>query len=173
MQQLRPRQSVSWEERRIGGAMTREDRHAEPLGAAPARSHGVIAVTAVAGRFLSIRRGKTLRAGGKICFPGGHIEPGETEHEAVSRECQEELAAVVAPQARIWQSVTAWGTALSWWSVTLEDAVGLVPHPVEVEEILWLSLEELLCCEDLLEGNRPFLEAVQSGVIPLTGLSAR
>jgi len=38
-----------------------------------------------------------------------------------------------------------------------------VPHPVEVAEILWLSVEEMLADPTLLEGNRPFLEAIRDG----------
>ena len=43
----------------------------------------------------------------------------------------------------------------------------LVPHPVEVSEILWMSAEEMLAHPDVLEGNRPFLEAVMAGRIPV------
>ena len=38
-----------------------------------------------------------------------------------------------------------------------------MPHPVEVAEILWLSVEEMLADPTLLEGNRPFLEAIRAG----------
>lgn len=128
---------------------------------------GVVAVYRRAGRFLAIRRGEAVAAGGRICFPGGHIEPGEEEHEAVVRECHEELAARVDPIGCVWRSVTAWGTPLAWWSVTLHETGDLVPHPVEVSEILWMSAEEMLEHPDVLEGNRPFLEAVLAGRIPV------
>jgi 8-oxo-dGTP diphosphatase len=127
------------------------------------RKHGVIAITRRAEKFLAIRRGLTVAAGGTICFPGGHIEPGEAEPEAVVRECREELAAVVEPGACVWRSVSPWGTALAWWTVRLVDDRPLVPHPVEVAEILWLSVEEMLVDPTLLEGNRPFLEAIRAG----------
>lgn len=128
---------------------------------------GVVAVYRRAGRFLAIRRGATVRAGGRICFPGGHIEPGEEEDQAVVRECHEELAARVAPIGCVWRSVTAWGTPLAWWSVVLDETSDLVPHPVEVSEILWMSAEEMLEHPDVLEGNRPFLQAVLAGRIPV------
>jgi 8-oxo-dGTP diphosphatase len=127
------------------------------------RRRGVIAITRRGDAFLAIRRGPTVAAGGTICFPGGHIEPGEEEHEAVVRECREELAAVVEPGACVWRNVTAWGTSLAWWTVTLRDTGPLVPHPVEVSEILWLTAEEMVEHPDLLVGNRPFLEAVIEG----------
>jgi len=127
------------------------------------RKRGVIAVTRREEKFLVIRRGPTVAAGGTICFPGGHIEPGEEEHEAVVRECREELAATVEPAECIWRSVSPWGTALAWWTVRLVETGELVPHPVEVAEILWLSVEEMLADATLLEGNRPFLEAIRAG----------
>ncbi len=124
---------------------------------------GVVAVAQRDGLFLAIRRGRTVRAGGRVCFPGGHIEAGEAEHEAVVRECHEELAARVEAQACVWRSVTSWGTSLAWWTVALADDGDLVPDPVEVEEIFWRTAEELLAEPDLLEGNREFLEAVIRG----------
>ena len=127
------------------------------------RKHGVIAITRRGEKFLVIRRGLTVAAGGTVCFPGGHIEPGEAEPEAVVRECREELAAIVEPGACVWRSVSPWGTALAWWTVRLVDDRPLVPHPVEVAEILWLSVEEMLVDPTLLEGNRPFLEAIRAG----------
>ena len=51
--------------------------------------------------------------------------------------------------------------------MALADPVALVPHPVEVEEILWLTEGELLAEPSLLEGNREFLLAVRAGHIRL------
>jgi 8-oxo-dGTP diphosphatase len=128
------------------------------------RKFGVVAITHREGRFLAIRRGATVAAGGTICFPGGHIEPGEREDEAVVRECLEEVAARVEALECVWRNVTDWGTSLAWWTVKFVGPEHeLVPHPVEVGEILWLSAQEMLEHPDLLQGNRPFLEAVIAG----------
>ena len=139
-----------------------EESEMENVGE-PARRRGVIAITRREEKFLVIRRGVTVAAGGTICFPGGHIEPGEEEHEAVVRECHEELAAIVEPAECIWRSVSPWGTPLAWWTVRLVGSGELVPHPIEVAEILWLSVEEMLADPTLLEGNRPCLEANRGG----------
>lgn len=128
---------------------------------------GVVAVTRRGGSFLAIRRGLAVAAGGTVCFPGGHIEAGEEERDAVVRECREELSAAVEPVACVWRSVTAWGTALAWWSVVLADDAELVPHPVEVHEILWMTAAEMLAEPTLLAGNREFLEAVIAGRVPV------
>ena len=133
----------------------------------PNGRRGVVAVTRRGDRFLAIRRGLTVAAGGTICFPGGHVEPGEEEHQAVVRECHEELAAIVEARECVWRSMTSWGTELAWWTVTLRGDNELVPHPVEVSEILWLSAREMMEHPDVLEGNRPFLEAVMAGRIPV------
>jgi (d)CTP diphosphatase len=130
---------------------------------------GVVAVARRGELFLAIRRGAAVAAPGRLCFPGGHIEPGEAEHEAVVRECREELAALVQPRDCVWRSVTSWGTSLAWWTVEMADASELVPHPVEVAEILWLSADEMIREPTLLEGNRTFLEAVLSGSVRLEG----
>ena len=132
---------------------------------------GVVAITRRDGRFLAIRRGRTVAAGGRVCFPGGHIEPGEEERDAVVRECREELAARVEAVACVWRSVTSWGTSLAWWTVTLVSDDELVPHPVEVDEILWLSADEMLADETLLSGNRDFLHGIAAGTIRLDGLA--
>ncbi len=133
----------------------------------PVLKRGVIAIAKRDGLFLAIRRGQTVVAGGRVCFPGGHIEPGEKEHEAVVRECAEELAAVVEPIQCVWRNVTAWGTALSWWTVVLSSESVLVAHPIEVDEVFWLSIEQMLNDPTLMEGNREFLEGLQSGQISL------
>jgi 8-oxo-dGTP diphosphatase len=127
----------------------------------------VVAVAREGERFLVIRRGPTVPAPGRICFPGGHVEPGETEHEAVVRECREEIALAVAPRECVWRSVSPWGAALAWWTVDIVDPSAPVPHPVEVAEILWLSAVEMLADPTLLEGNRSFVEAIIAGEFPL------
>lgn len=126
---------------------------------------GVVAVAQRGQLFLTIRRGEKVAAPGRLCFPGGHIEPGEEEHEAVVRECREELAAHVSPRACVWRNVTDRGVALAWWTVTVADEAEFVPHPVEVAEVLWLSAAEMLADSTLLEGNRPFIEAIIAGTV--------
>lgn len=128
---------------------------------------GVVAVARRGERFLAIRRGAAVAAPGRLCFPGGHVEPGETERDAVARECREELAVAVVARECVWRNVTAWRTALSWWTVELPENAEVVPHPIEVAEILWLTAEEMMAEPTLLDGNRTFLEAVAGGSIRL------
>ena len=58
---------------------------------------GVVAVVVREARLLVVRRSALVEAPRAYCFPGGGIEPGETESEALRREMVEELAAEVVP----------------------------------------------------------------------------
>ena len=49
------------------------------------------------GDFLVIERAASVRAPGRFCFPGGAIETGESEEEAVVREMSEELCLNAKP----------------------------------------------------------------------------
>ena len=140
---------------------SKKETHTKPT------SFGVVAIIRQGDLFLAIRRGESLRAGGMVCFPGGHVEAGEHDSEAVRRECQEELSIDVVPRNEVWKSVTDWGTALSWWTVEPPQPCCPIPHPIEVQEFFWLSLDELIVHPDLLPGNQIFLEQVKSGDIQL------
>lgn len=108
-------------------------------------------------RFLVIRRSQHVRAPGMYCFPGGAIEPDETESGAVVREMQEELSAAVRPVRRLWESVTPWQVHLAWWLVELVSEAPLLPQPAEVESFHWLTAAEIRGMADVLASNLEFL----------------
>jgi len=110
-----------------------------------------------ANRYLVIRRAAKVIAPGRLCFPGGGIEPGESEQQTLIREMEEELGVVAEPVERIWESVTPWEVEIAWWSAKLEPAARLHPNPEEVAAVYWLTPEELQHRAELLESNREFL----------------
>ena len=128
-------------------------------------SRGVVAVILRSERFLVIRRSQHVRAPGMYCFPGGGIEPGESEDQAIRRELAEELQLAVRPVRRIWESVTPWSVALAWWIAEIDEASIPRPNPLEVETFLWLTAGEIRLLPDLLASNQEFLEAWVGGVI--------
>lgn len=133
----------------------------------PPSERGAVAVIVRAGRLLVIRRSALVRAPGTLCFPGGGLEPGEDEATALVREMHEELGVAVAPQARLWSSVTGWGIALAWWEALLPAEALLRPNPAEVAEIHWLTPAEMDAHPELLPSNREFLAAWRSGAFAL------
>lgn len=130
--------------------------------------YGVVAVVKRDRRLLVIRRAPQVIAPLRVCFPGGGIEPGETEAEALIREVDEELGVEARPVRRLWQSVTRRRHSLSWWLVHLDSSTALKPNPAEVESAFWTPAEELLAMPDLLEGNQDFVAAVARGEVDLT-----
>ncbi len=122
---------------------------------------GVVAVVPRGNQLLVIRRSQHVRAPGAFCFPGGAVEAGETEREALCREMREELGCDVVPLEPLWQSVTSWQVQLSWWLAELPPGAVLLPNPAEVESVHWLTVEELWEMPQLLSSNREFLQRWQ------------
>jgi 8-oxo-dGTP pyrophosphatase MutT (NUDIX family) len=120
-------------------------------------------------RFLVIRRSQQVVAPGAYCFPGGAIEAGESEEEAVVRELREELTVDVVPARRVWRSITPWHVELYWWLAHLPPNAVPRPSPAEVESFHWHTAEEMLALPELLESNRHFLAAVGRGEVLLDG----
>ena len=119
---------------------------------------GVVAVIQQDATFLVIRRSRHVVAPGKLCFPGGGIEAGESQEEALCRELIEELSVKVVPQTKLWESETRAQTRIHWWSAVISEGEALQANPKEVASIYWMTKRDLLEQEDLLEGNRAFLD---------------
>ncbi len=128
---------------------------------------GVVAVILREERFLVIRRSQHVTAPGKLCFPGGGIEPGETEEETLQREMLEELAIEVDPVRLLWRSTTPWGTKLAWWLADVPLAMQPDPDPSEVEEVFWMSRLELQDAEEILPSVPQFMRAWRTGKLSL------
>jgi len=65
----------------------------------------VAGVVMDAGQVMIARRQARLRMGGLWEFPGGKVEPGESDEEALVRELQEELNVVVTVHEYLGESV--------------------------------------------------------------------
>ena len=132
-----------------------------------ARRHGVVAVVFRRGQFLAIRRSRHVVAPGAVCFPGGGVESGESEDQAVSREMMEELGVHAIPMRRIWESLTSRNVFLGWWRTAIAEPIRLNPNSKEVADVSWLSSEELVRQEGLLNSNCEFLQAYARGEFQL------
>jgi 8-oxo-dGTP diphosphatase len=103
----------------------------------------VAAVIVTDGRVLGCERSTPPEAAGKWEFPGGKVEPGESDAEALVRECREELGVRVEVGERVGPDVPlAHGRAvLRVYAVRLLD--GDVPRALEHAAMRWLAADEL------------------------------
>lgn len=137
-------------------------------GAQPAgQKRGVVGVIFREQRLLIIRRSMTVAAPGKLCLPGGTIERGESESDALVREMQEELAIDVDPVRLCWRSVTPWGTSLAWWLALLDDGAMPLANPEEVAEVHWMTRAEVRSAAGMLASLPTFVDAWERGEVDL------
>jgi 8-oxo-dGTP pyrophosphatase MutT (NUDIX family) len=138
--------------------------YAEDVSEKPRRDGVVAVLKDLEGRYLFIRRGLTLeRSPGWWCFVGGQVETGETLAAAVAREMFEEVGLRITVGDRIHESISPNGEfRLHWFATAMEPAAQeVVPCPVEVEEIRWLSRMDGLRLAPLLPGLQAWLEQLR------------
>jgi mutator protein MutT len=134
------------------------------------RKIGVVGVIARENKLLVIQRSQHVRSPGKFCFPGGAMEPGETEEQTLLRELREELGVNVTPRRLLQRTVTSWSVDLRWWQAELHTSEQITHDPGEVEAWHWMSVAEILAQRELLESNRHFLAAWHNAQFEIDGL---
>jgi len=121
---------------------------------------GVVGVFQRQGRYLLIRRAPGVRVPNTWCFPGGAIEPGESQAQALVREMQEELGIRCRPIGPCWDWTRQDGKLrLYLWRTEMVDT-RLAPDPAEVAEVRWATRQEILALPGLLPSMRLFFEEV-------------
>lgn len=125
------------------------------------RPHGVVfgVRRAEDGRWLMVRRAAGCTLPGKVAFPGGGMEAGEIQEQAVVREAREELGIDVRPVRPVWRTQLGRFTLFGWYAEWVGGEV--TPDPWEVAEVLWLSLAEVEGREDGLPTNPEFIRALE------------
>lgn len=114
-----------------------------------------------AGRVLIAQRPAGKHMAGRWEFPGGKVTAGESEREALVRELREELGiGVTAATAfmRLTHSYQDRDVELSLWIV--ERFAG-EPQALDGQRLKWVAPARL-AGEDILEADRPFIEALGS-----------
>ncbi len=94
------------------------------------------------GLLLAQQRAFPDSAAGKWELPGGRVDPGETDHEALVRECQEELGVTVDPGSQLGPDVILPNDKLLriYRATMPADAT---PVAVEHKDVRWLAESEL------------------------------
>ncbi|PQO42249.1 NUDIX hydrolase [Blastopirellula marina] len=135
------------------------------------RKRAVVGVILRQNQFLTIRRSQTVAAPGKICFPGGGIQPGETEAEALVREIREELGISSIAGSRLYENVTGWGTSVAWWLTQIEEDAQVEINLEEVAHWSWMPPQVMLRHPDLLSSNRDFLASWRQARFVIPGIT--
>jgi 8-oxo-dGTP diphosphatase len=109
------------------------------------------------GRLLAQRRAWPAADAGRWELPGGQVEDGESDTDALVRECAEELGVRVVPGRRIGGSVPLPGgrSVLRIYAATLADP-DAEPRAVEHATLRWLDIAGLITV-DWLDADRVLL----------------
>ena len=100
------------------------------------------AAIVVDGRVLGCERAEPPESAGRWEFPGGKVEPGESDVDALVRECREELDVEIEVGERVGTDVPlAHGRALL--RVWIARLLAGEPQPLEHASLRWLSVDEL------------------------------
>ncbi|MCC5829915.1 MAG: NUDIX domain-containing protein [Phycisphaeraceae bacterium] len=127
------------------------------------RVHGVIVgMCRDDGRWLLIRRSAHVAAPGKVCFPGGAIEPGESRRLAAIREVREEVGLPIIDLRQVWHDRSSDRPLTLWGYLGRAEHFNARAQPHEVDELLWLGEREIRACPDLLGNTLSFFDALLS-----------
>jgi mutator protein MutT len=121
-------------------------------------------------RFLVCRRPLHKRHGGLWEFPGGKLEPGESDLDAARRELREELDVQVIEVGREFFAVQDPGS--SFLIAFVDVRISGVPECREHSDLRWCLPDELRDLP-LAPSDRRFVDEVVSAASPPSGDSGR
>ncbi|MBS0579887.1 MAG: (deoxy)nucleoside triphosphate pyrophosphohydrolase [Proteobacteria bacterium] len=120
------------------------------------------------GRVLIAERPAGKHMAGRWEFPGGKVDAAESERAALERELREELGVELESAQPIMRLTHAYADREVELSLWLVGSYRGVPHPLEAQRLKWVAPEQLTQ-EDILEADRPFVEALQARACVPTG----
>lgn len=112
------------------------------------------------GRLLACARAEPPELAGRWEFPGGKVEDGETETEALIRECEEEIGVKIDVGIRIGEDVPlgrGWAVLKVYLARLLD---GQQPQRLEHAELRWLRKDELYSV-DWLPADAPIVASLR------------
>jgi 8-oxo-dGTP diphosphatase len=117
------------------------------------------------GQVLIAERPAGKHMAGRWEFPGGKVDPAESERAALERELREELGVEVEtaqPLMRLTHAYADRDVELSLWII---GGYRGTPRPLERQRLKWVPPARL-AAENILEADRPFVAALQARAAP-------
>lgn len=99
-------------------------------------------------------------------FPGGKVEPGETERAALFRECVEELAVELDVGRKLWSTSHDYDDVtvkLELYAATIRSGT---PKPLGAQALKFCTPREMQALP-FCEADLPLLEQLVSGAVPV------
>jgi 8-oxo-dGTP diphosphatase len=111
-------------------------------------------------RVLGAQRTYPADLAGYWELPGGKVDKGEADLEALVRECREELGVTITPADRVCDDVSIGPDAVLrvWWARLVDGE----PRANEHAQLRWLGRDELHEVS-WLPSDAPVMEAVAEG----------
>ena len=113
------------------------------------------------GQVLIAERPQGKHMAGRWEFPGGKVNRGESERDALERELREELGVEVEsaePLMRLSHAYADRDVELSLWVI---GGYRGTPRALDGQRLKWVAPARL-AAEDILEADRPFVAALQA-----------
>ena len=98
-------------------------------------------------------------------FPGGKVEPGETDEAALARECQEELAVELTVGRRLWSNNHAYEDLIVQLELFAAQIKKGEPQVLGAQAIRFCTPREMQALP-FCEADLPLLESLVSGDVP-------
>lgn len=95
-------------------------------------------------------------------FPGGKVEPGESEEAALARECREELAVELAVGRRLWEGSHAYPDLHVDLVLYAARVTSGTPQPLGANALRWLTFAEMQTLP-FCEADVPLLQGLVRG----------
>ena len=97
-------------------------------------------------------------------FPGGKVEPGETDEAALARECTEELGVELQVGERLWETTHQYSDLTVELLLFRAEIVRGCPKPLGANELRFLSAEKMRALP-FCEADLPLLDALARGAV--------
>lgn len=98
------------------------------------------------GKFLICQRPVSKRHGLLWEFPGGKVERGESDRQALARECREELGVCISPGDKIAETIFEYPQAAVHLSLYSAEIISGEPELIEHNAFRWIVPDDLENC---------------------------